>query len=67
MVKPATKHGKGTTALPPPPKKSSQNLVDALTGKTNPRTQGVAISKKSPIMQSQSLSTDASMPKTIKI
>ena len=47
MVKPATKWGKGTTALLP--KKSNQNPVDALTGKTNPRTQGAAISKKSPI------------------
>ena len=38
MVKPATKWRKGTTALSS--KKSSQNPVDALTGKTNPRTQG---------------------------
>ena len=64
MVKPSTKQGKVTTALPL--KKSSQNLVDALTGKTNPRTQGAAISKKSPITCSWSLSTHNSVPKTIK-
>ena len=51
MVKPATKCEKGTTAP---------------TGKTNPRTLGVAINKKSPIMHSQSLSTDTNVPKAIK-
>ena len=64
MVKPTIKWGKGTTALPP--KKSSWNLVDGLVDKTNPRTQGVAISKKSLITCSQSLSTHNSVPKTIK-
>ena len=58
MVKPTTKWGKGTTALPP--SKSSWNLVDASTGKTTPRTRGAAISKKSPI------STHSNMPKSIK-
>ena len=65
MVKPSTKWGKGTTALPL--KKSSQNPVDAITGKTNPRTQGATISKNSPIIHSQSLSTHNSVPKTINI
>ena len=64
MVKPATKQGKGTTALPP--KKSSQNPADALIGKTNPRTQGAAIRKISPITCSWSLSTHNSVPKSIK-
>ena len=61
MIKPSTKCGKGTTALPT--RKSSQNLVDASKGKTNPRTQGAAINKKSPIMHSWSLSTDTPVPK----
>ena len=34
MVKPTTKWGKGTTALPP--SKSSQNLVDASTAEPPP-------------------------------
>ena len=57
MVKPAIKQRKGTTALPH--KKSSWNPVDALTGKTNPRTH-------SQFTHSQSLSTDNSVLKTIK-
>ena len=64
MVKPTTKQGKGITALPP--SKSSWNLVDALTGKTNPRTQGAAISKKSPVTHSRSLSSHSTVPKSIK-
>ena len=64
MVKPAAKRGKGTTALPQ--KKSSQNPVDALRGKTNLTTRGAAISKKSPITCSQSLSMHNRVPKTIK-
>ena len=64
MVKPATKWGKGTTALLP--RKSSQNLVDASTGKTNCRTRGAAISKKSPITLSWSLSTHNTVSKSIK-
>ena len=57
MVKPVIKQRKGTTALPH--KKSSWNPVDALTGKTNPRTH-------SQFTHSQSLSTDNSVLKTIK-
>ena len=64
MVKPTTKQGKGATALPP--SKSSQNLVDASTGKCTPRTQGVTISKISPTTHSQSLSTHSNVPKSIK-
>ena len=64
MVKPTTKQGKGTTSLLP--NKSSQNLVDASTGKMTPRTRGVAISKKSPIICSRSLSTHSNVPKSIK-
>ena len=43
MVKPATKHGKGTAALPT--NKSSWNLVDASTGKTKPRTEEQPLTK----------------------
>ena len=64
MVKPATMWGKGTTALLP--QKSSQNLVDALPGKTNSRTQGAAISKKSPVTHCRALNTHNTVPKSIK-
>ena len=64
MVKSSTKHGKGTTDLSTA--ETSQKLVGASTGKTIPTTQGVAISKKSPVTHSQSLSTDANVPKAIK-
>ena len=53
MVKPTTKWGKGITALTP--KKSSQNKVDASTGKTKPTTRGAAIIKNSPTTHSRSL------------
>ena len=64
MVKPTTKWEKGTTAFLP--RKSSQNLIDALTGKTNSRTQRAAISNKSPVTCSWSLSTHNTVPKSIK-
>ena len=64
MVKPATKQGKGTIALLP--RKSSWNPFDTLTGKTNSRTQGAAISKKSPLTCSWSLSTHNTVLKSIK-
>ena len=64
MVKFVTKHKRCTPALPT--SKSSQNSVDTLKGKTNPRTRGVAITKKSPITHSRSLSTDTNVPKSIK-
>ena len=64
MVKPTTKWGKGITTLIP--KKSSQNKVDASTGKTKPTRQGVAISKKSPTTHSRSLSTHSNVQTSIK-
>ena len=64
MEKPSAKGRKGTPTLSS--KKSSWSLVDASTGKTIPRTQGVAIGKNSNITYSQSLSTHNNVPKTIK-
>ena len=64
MGKSSAKGRKGTPTLPS--RKSSQNWVDASTGKTIPTTQGAAISKKSTIMCSWPLSTNNQVPKTIK-
>ena len=64
MVKPATKHGKGTAALSS--NKSSWNPVDVSTGKTNHITQGVATSKKSPSMCSWSLKTIKTRSSSVK-
>ena len=64
MLKPSTKHGKGTTALFT--SKSSWKSVDALKDETNPKPQGMAIKQKSPIMHSRSHSTDANVPQSIK-
>ena len=63
MGKATTKQGKGITALTS--KKSSQNQVDASPGKTTSRTQRVAISKKSLLTRSQSLSTCNTVPKAV--
>ena len=62
MGKLTSKQGKGITALTS--KKSSWKQVDASPGKTTSRTQGVAISKKSLVTHSQSLSTCNTVPKT---
>ena len=64
MGKPSAKGRKGTPTLLS--RKSSQNLVDASTGKTIPTTQGVAISKKSTTSCSQSLSTSNQVPRNVK-
>ena len=63
MGKATTKQGKGITALTS--KKSSRDQIDASPGKTTSRTRGMAISKKSLLTRSWSLSTCNTVPKAV--
>ena len=63
MGKVTTKQGKDITALTS--KKSSRNQADTSPGKTTSRTREVAISKKSLVTHSRSLSTCNTVPKAI--
>ena len=63
MGKPTTKQGKGITTLTS--KTSSQNQVDTSPGKTTSRTRGAAISKKSLVTHSWSLSACNTVTKAV--